>query len=144
MCMCCLFKMPRLIACSFCSRPYLLAWIDNLTASTETNYEYFSESNASYLLCWLTMSEVDVDGMAVEVEPSWRYTVTLFCHAIDGSRGAIWWNCVWNASVYEAKVWHGIPPSGKNCNWHSLMLAEGLWGPHSGYEHSDMVSSVFQ
>jgi len=41
------------------------------------------------LLRWLTMSEVDVGGMAVEVEPFHQYPVTFCCHVTDGSRGAV-------------------------------------------------------
>jgi len=28
--------------------------------------------------------------------------------------------------------------------WHSLTLSEGLWGPNSGWEHSDAVGGAFQ
>jgi len=39
------------------------------------------------LLCLLMMSEADVDGMAVEAEPSHQYSIT-FCYCVtDGSRG---------------------------------------------------------
>ena len=31
------------------------------------------------------MSEVDVGGMEVDVEPSHQYSVTCFCHVTDGS-----------------------------------------------------------
>ena len=44
---------------------------------------------ALILLCWLTMSETDVGGMAVGVEPSHQYSVTFCCHVTDGSRGAV-------------------------------------------------------
>ena len=37
------------------------------------------------LLCWPMMSERNVDGMAVEAEPS----VTFCCCVTDGSRGAV-------------------------------------------------------
>ena len=54
-----------------------------------------------FLLPWPIMSEVDVSGMAVEVEPSQQYSIK-FCHRMtDGSRGA-----VWHGSTYEAKVSH--------------------------------------
>lgn len=41
------------------------------------------------LLCWPTMSETDVGGMAGEIEPPHQYSVT-FCFCVtDGSRGAL-------------------------------------------------------
>ena len=40
------------------------------------------------LLYWLTMSEADVDGMAVEIHPSCQYSISFFCRVTDGSRGA--------------------------------------------------------
>ena len=41
------------------------------------------------LLYWPTVSEVDVGGTAVEVEPSHQYSVEFCCHVTDGSRGAV-------------------------------------------------------
>ena len=41
------------------------------------------------LLCWHMMSEVDVGGMAVEVEAFPQYSITVCCHVTDGSRGAV-------------------------------------------------------
>jgi hypothetical protein len=32
------------------------------------------------LLCWSMMSEVDVDNMAIEVEPSHQYSIKFCCH----------------------------------------------------------------
>ena len=46
------------------------------------------------LLCWPMMSEADVGGMAVEVEPSHQYSITFCCHITDGSRRAVWQNGV--------------------------------------------------
>ena len=46
------------------------------------------ELNASYLLCWPTVSEVDVGGTAVEVEPSHQCSVMFCCCETNGSRGA--------------------------------------------------------
>ena len=40
------------------------------------------------LLCWHMVSEVDVGGMATEVELSYQYFITFCCHVTDGSRGA--------------------------------------------------------
>ena len=41
------------------------------------------------VLVWPTMSEVDVGGMAVETEPSHKYSVTFWCHVADSSRGEV-------------------------------------------------------
>jgi len=35
------------------------------------------------------MSEADVGGMAVEIEPSHQYSITFCCHATDDSRGTV-------------------------------------------------------
>ena len=56
------------------------------------------------LLYWLMISDVDVDGMAVEVGPSCQYSITFCCHVTNGSREAFWQNGVWHGSMYEAKV----------------------------------------
>jgi len=32
------------------------------------------------LICWPMMSEGNVDGMAVQVEPSYQYPITFCCH----------------------------------------------------------------
>ena len=59
-------------------------------------------------------------------------------------RGAVWENDIWHGSVYEAKmslnssVWKNWHP------WHSLTLAECLWRPNSRYEHTGVVSGLFQ
>ena len=63
--------------------------------------------------CWLTTSEVDIYGMAVDDEPSHKYSVTFCYHVTDGGRGAAWQNGIWHGSAYEAKVCHWIPPWGK-------------------------------
>ena len=97
------------------------------------------------LSCWPTTSEADVGSMVVEAQPSHQYSPTFCCHATDGSRGAIWQNGVWHGSEDEAKVWNWIPPCRKNgTHWHSLMLAEYLWRPNSGCEHSKAVGGTFQ
>jgi len=41
------------------------------------------------LICWLLISEVDIGGMAVEVELSQQYSITSCCCVTDGSRGAV-------------------------------------------------------
>jgi len=87
----------------------------------------------SILLCWPITSKVDVGSIA-------------FCwHVANGSRGAAWQNGVWQRHAYETKVWHGIPPCGKNgIHWHSLTLAKCLWRVSSGCEPSELVGGVFQ
>ena len=82
------------------------------------------------LWCWPTKSEADVGGTAVEIEPFYRYCITICCCATGGSRGAIWQNGVWHRSMYEAKVWNWIPLCKKNgTHWLSLTLAEHLREP---------------
>ena len=96
------------------------------------------------LLSWPMMSEADVGGMAIEVEPSHQYPITFCCRATDGSTGVVWQNGVWHESAWEEMVCHWIPPCGKHgTHWHSLMLAECFWRPNSGYEHSEAVGGVF-
>jgi len=41
------------------------------------------------LLFWSMMSEADVGGMTVKVEPSCQYPITFCCPVADGSRGAV-------------------------------------------------------
>ena len=97
------------------------------------------------LLCWPTIWEVNVGSMAVEVELSHQYYVTLCCHVTDGSRGAVWQNGARHRSADETKVRHWIVPCGINgTHWHSPTLAECLWRPNSGCECSELVSDTFQ
>jgi len=86
-------------------------------------------------LCWLTKSERDVGGMAVEAEPSHQYFIPFCCCVTDGSRGAVWWNDVWHGNAWEAKVWHWIPPHGKNgltACWPFMKTKQWLWAQWSG------------
>ena len=86
-----------------------------------------------------------VGGMAVEAQPSHQYSTTFCCCVTDGSRGAVWQNSIWHWSGYEAKMCHWIPLCGKKgTHWHSLTLAEYLWGPDSGCEHCEAVGGTFQ
>jgi len=73
-------------------------------------------------LSQLTISEVDVDCMAVEVEPSHQYSITCCCHMTDSSWGTVWQNGGWHESMDEAKVCHWIPPCGKK--WHPLTFTD--------------------
>jgi len=42
------------------------------------------------VIIWRPMkSEAEVSGMAVEVESSYQYSITFYCHLTDGSRGAV-------------------------------------------------------
>ena len=54
------------------------------------------------LLCWPAASEAEVDGMAIEVEPSLQYSVKFCCRVIDGSRGPIRLDGIRHGSAYGA------------------------------------------
>ena len=41
------------------------------------------------LLCWPTMSEANVGGMAVGAEPLHQYFIAFCCCVTDDSRGAV-------------------------------------------------------
>ena len=83
--------------------------------------------------------------MAVETEPSHRYSTTICCCATVGSRGTVWQNGVWHGSVYKPEVCNWIPSCKKNCShWHSLTLAEHSWGQNSGCVYSEVVGGAFQ
>ena len=69
-------------------------------------YNYYTTRAApkvmSPILLYLpTMSEVDIGGMAVEVESFHQYSIKFCCHVMDGSRGVVWQNGVW----YGVKQW---------------------------------------
>lgn len=53
------------------------------------------------LLCRSMMSEVDGGGMAVEVKSSHQYSITVYCHMRDGSRGAVCENCIWKTWLVQ-------------------------------------------
>jgi len=85
------------------------------------------------LLYWPTISGMDVGGMAVEVEPSHQYAMTLCCCVTDGSRAdglteqSLSWKWVWSKGVsLNSSMWKKWHP------WHSFMLAEHWWRPKSG------------
>lgn len=74
-----------------------MAFITHLSIHTKA----VPKVTSPILVCWPTMSAVDVDGMAMEVEPSQQYSLALCCCAIGGSRGPDQ-----KTSVDEAKVCH--------------------------------------
>ncbi len=41
------------------------------------------------ILCWLTILEANIGGIAVEAEPSNQHFVTFSCLMTDGSRGVV-------------------------------------------------------
>jgi len=100
-------------------------------------YEGCSESNASYFIllahnirgrCWGY-------GSRCWTLPTISRYMLLLCDRCH----------LWYGSASKAKVCHWTPPCGrKSTHWHSSALAECLWRPNSGCEHSELVSGVFQ
>ena len=87
------------------------------------------------LLSWPMTSEVDVVGIAVDSDPSHQYSITFCCHVTDGNREAAWQNSIWHGSVYEAKVYHWIPPCRKNRThicWTFMDTKQWMWAQWSG------------
>jgi len=83
--------------------------------------------------------------MAVEVEFSQQYSVTLCCHLTYCSREGVWLNDICHGSMYEAKMCHWIPPCRKNhTHWYSSTLAEYLLRQNSGCEHSEAMGGMIQ
>ena len=92
------------------------------------SYEGRSKSNASYFILFLflmplMMSETDVGGAVVEVEPSYQYSIIFCCYVTDGSRGAAWQNGVWHGSAYKSvklnsSMWK---------KWHPLTFTDACW-----------------
>jgi len=83
--------------------------------------------------------------MVVDVESSHQHSIAFCCCETDGSRGAVWHNGIWHGSAYEGKVCPWIPLCRSNgTHWHSSTLAEHLWRPESGCEHSEVLSGAFQ
>ena len=48
----------------------------------------------SILFFWPTTIQVDVVGMAVEVEPFHQYSLIFCCHVTNGNRGAVGQNAI--------------------------------------------------
>ena len=142
------------IVCLLLQLSFSILCISNLTlfSATQNNcedlclflfiwsYKGCSKSSASYFIMLVRTSELDTRATAVEVEPSHQYCITRCCCVTDGSRRAVWQNGIWQRSVDEAF----FPPCGKKgTQWHTT-LAEYLWRPNSGCEHSDVVGDVSQ
>ena len=81
------------------------------------------------LLCWPTLSQVDVCSMTVEVEPLHQYSITFCCCATNGSRGAVWQNAIWHGMCMKQKCGVDFLHAEKITYWPSLMLAECWWRP---------------
>ena len=77
------------------------------------------------LSCLPMTSEVDVGGMAVEIETSYRYSVIFSCCMTNDSRGAVWQNSTWHRSVYELKLYRWTPLWEKK--WLPLTLINAYW-----------------
>ena len=90
------------------------------------------------LLCWPTISKVDVSGMAVEVKPSHQYSITFCCCLTDGSltKGSLTWECIWsnnvelNSSTQKKKKWH--PLTFIDTGWMLMETKQWLWAPWGG------------
>lgn len=81
------------------------------------------------------MSEVDVDGMAAEAEPSRQQPIFLFALL-----QRVWQNGVWHERVYKWEIWQRISLCGKNpTRWYSLTLTGCIQRSNSGCKHSQTV-----
>ena len=89
---------------------YILLWIILLRKGKRGNLRVALKVMPP-MLCQPTASEVNIGGMAVEVEPSCQYAFPCCRHVTDGSRRAVCQNGIWHGSAYGAKVCHWIPPS---------------------------------
>lgn len=84
------------------------------------------------LLCRSMMSEVDGGGMAVEVKSSHQYSITVYCHMRDGSRGAVCEN------GYDMEVWmkqRCVSLSSSQKKWHPVTFMETnqwMWAQWGG------------
>ena len=98
------------------------------------------------LICRPTTPEVDVGGMAVEAEPPTNiplHVLAVWQLAAEGHSDRM-------ASDMEEQMKHlkcvteFLHAEKSGTQWHSLMLAECLWRPESGCEHSEAVGGAFQ
>ena len=95
------------------------------------------------VLCWTVMSQMHVNGVAVEGEPPHQCSIPCCCCATDGSSES-------DRMVSDMKVWmkqrNGIEflRVEKSCShWHSSTLTECLWRPHGRCKHSEVVVVCF-
>ena len=71
------------------------------------------------------ISEVDVGGMTVEIEPSIQYSITICCCVTDGSRGAVWHNGIWHGSAMKQGCVTEFLHTEKK--WHPLVSIYAFW-----------------
>ena len=123
----------------------------NVNASAHWNtdrmriYKSCSESSASYFIMLTHNGRGTLWWYSNRSWTFYHYSVMLCCGVTDGSRGAVWSSGAWGVSAYEAKMCHWILPCRLNCTrWHALALAERLWKPTGGHEHSGTLSGAFQ
>ena len=110
-------------------------------------YKTCSKSNASFLLCWPTMSEVNGDGMAVEVA-MWLLTSIPFRVVAIQQMAAEGQSDRMASDMEECMKQRGVTEflhaEKKSTPWQSLTLAECFQSPTSGCEHSEAVGDTFQ
>ena len=83
--------------------------------------------------------------MAVEVGTSHQHSIMFCCHVTNDSRGSLCQNSIWHRSAYEAKMSLNSSMQKKSdTHWHSSTVAEHLWRPNIGCEHSEAVGGVVQ
>ena len=76
------------------------------------------------VLCLPPRSEVDVGGVAVEVELSCQYSITFWCCATDDSRRAVWQNC----QTWKCKSSRGVEfSSSMQRKLHPLTFINACW-----------------
>ena len=95
--------------------------------------------------CWPRTSEADAGGITVEAELSHQHPATCCCCETDGSRGASGGTVSDMEAHAKQRYTTEVLHTKKNGTyWHSLTLAECLWRPNSGCEHSEAVGGAFQ
>ena len=106
-------------------------------------YEGCSKSNASYFM----MLTYDIRGRWWYGSRGWIFPPVFYDMLLpcDGwqQRSSLWHSGIW--SVCETKVLslNSCVEKGST-QWHSSILAEHLWRPNSGFEHSEVVDRLFQ
>ena len=71
------------------------------------------------------MSEMDIGGMAIEVEPSHQHVIMFCCCVTDGSRGAVWQNGIGQKVLKEQRgVIEFLHVKKK---WHPLTFIDACW-----------------